>query len=272
MICNTADEVKKYLDLGRSCFLRGKPFESLGFYAKAVQLSSDEPALEEALRAIGRASDTGKLLKLGLAVKFPLSFAGKMSLDWVKRSVSSNFELIKAPVAIVAGGSSFEVEAQMRSYQGLLLDVFRGFSGTIISGGTVSGVGGLIGEVQRNFPKVIRTIGYVPKAKGDLLDERFAEIRFTDGDEFSVAEPLQYWVDIVASGIEPRDVKVLGFNGGKISAAGYRIGLALGARVGVVKGSGLEADGLLLDCDWCGLPNVFSLLNSSSSVRSFLFA
>jgi len=30
---------------------------------------------------------------------------------------------------------------------------------------------------------------------------RYAELRRTSGEDFSVAEPLQYWVDVVVSGV-----------------------------------------------------------------------
>ena len=49
-------------------------------------------------------------------------------------------------------------------------------------------------------------------------------------------EPLQYWIDIVGSGIKAGSVKLLGINGGKISAIEYRIAIAFGAQVAIIKG------------------------------------
>jgi hypothetical protein len=46
-------------------------------------------------------------------------------------------------------------------------------------------------------------------------------------------EPLQYWADIITSGIEPSKVKLLGINGGKIAAAeALYVALAKRKRVG----------------------------------------
>jgi hypothetical protein len=61
---------------------------------------------------------------------------------------------------------------------------------------------------------------------------------------------MQGWMDLVAAGINPSQVRLLGINGGAIAGFEYRLALALGAKVGVVEGSGREADVLLQDPDW----------------------
>jgi hypothetical protein len=264
--------VKALLDLGKFSFHKEKFYESLSFYAKAVQLSPIEASLEEALNSVDIAADARKLLALGLATKFPLTHAGNRRLEWLKKVATAPSTPVKAPVIIVAGGCSSEVEVQMNTYQNLLLDAFHSFRGTIISGGTTAGISGLIGKVQQKYLDSIFSIGYVPKDKTNSVDTRYREIRLTEGETFSPIEPLQYWIDIVSSGIETSEVKLLGINGGQISAIEYRIALALGAKVGIVRGSGSEADKLLADSDWNDSPKLFSLLNKFSSVSAFIMA
>jgi hypothetical protein len=110
------------------------------------------------------------------------------------------------------------------------------FSGTIVSGGTRSGVASMVGEVGRSYPKTIRTIGYVPRhiPAGVRLDDRYSELRRTEGSEFSFAEPIQYWTDILASGVPPHQVALLALGGGTITHAEIELAKAFGARTAVI--------------------------------------
>ena len=71
-----------------------------------------------------------------------------------------------------------------------------------------------------------------PRAFGGFLLQKIIVDRNLD---VLPLEPLRNWQDILASGINPKDVKLVGVNGGKISALEYRIALSLGARVGIIK-------------------------------------
>jgi hypothetical protein len=277
---NSSNEVKEAADLGRACLLSGKPYESLTFYAKAVQLSLNENILQRALsinqtlnpNAVEPENDWNqRLLLLGLAAKFPFTLAGKAALIRIKELISGSDGYIKPPVVIVAGGCRPEVEAQMSTYQNLILESFASFNGTIISGGTTSGVSGLVGDVQQTFPNTIRTVGYVPKGKKGLLDKRYSEIRFTQGEEFSPLEPLQYWTDLLAIGIKLSEVKVIGIDGGRMSAFEYRLALALEGLVAVIKGSGAEIGKLLSEIHHNNKPhNLFAVSASSKEIQKFL--
>jgi hypothetical protein len=81
---------------------------------------------------------------------------------------------------------------------------------------------------------------------------------------------MQAWIDIVSSGIETSQVKMLGINGGLISAMEYRVALALGAQVGIIKGSGREADALLSDPEWAMARTLVSVTPELESVTEFL--
>jgi hypothetical protein len=59
-------------------------------------------------------------------------------------------------------------------------------------------------------------------------------------------------VDLMSSEVLPRDVRVVGINGGRIAAVEYRIALALGASVGLVADSGREAGRLVSEHRWSG--------------------
>jgi hypothetical protein len=81
---------------------------------------------------------------------------------------------------------------------------------------------------------------------------------------------LQSWIDIIDAGFEPSEIKVLGINGGKISAIEYRLALALGAAVGVVEESGREVAMLLRDEKWVYSDKLFQLPEDVMTVSSFV--
>ncbi len=103
-------------------------------------------------------------------------------------------------------------------------------------------------------------------------DSRYSEFRITTGDDFSALETVQYWIDLVSSGIKPEEVKLLGINGGTIASAEFRLALALGATVGVIAGSGRAADELLLDPFWGRLPNLIRLTDDCACHHAFIGA
>ncbi len=265
-----------FYDMGRFYLLLGKPYESLAAYAKAVQLSTADWMIDTSLRsleklAIVRDALPGyewvqRLLLVGQAAKFPADEA----IERLKRLVSSAHKLIPAPVIIVAGGWDISVEQQTQDYRHFMLEAFRDFKGTIISGGTTTAVSGLVGEVGQKYYDAIRTIGYVPKKPPATIDKRYSEIRYTKDGDFSALEPLQSWIDLIASGIYPPQIKLLGINGGVITAAEYRIALALGARVAVIKDSGHEAAKLLQDDDWGTSKMLVHLPADAMTIRAFI--
>ena len=175
-------------------------------------------------------------------------------------------ELFEAPVVIVAGGASLMDKAKTETYRGYFRKMMHGFTGTIISGGTTAGIPGLVGEVKEELEKQ-RTldfdlVGYLPRmlptnaAKSKAYDI-FCE---TDSNHFSVQEILNYWCDLVCSGIHPSDVLLVGIDGGDIAAMEYRIALSLGAKVTIIANSGRAASELFEDKFWKSHRNLIGLL------------
>lgn len=273
-----------FYDMGKFHLCLRKPYQSLAAYAKAIQMSSAPWMIGTSLGSINRLATVRdqlsgyesvlRLLLIGLATKFPAADDGKTAIEEVKKLSLTGYKPIPSPVVIVVGGCDSDVERQMQDYRNLVIEAFQDFKGTIISSGTTKGIGGFVCEVQRRFPDAIRTIGYVPrKIPSDVsTDERYSEIRQTEGEGFSPMESLQYWIDLIASGIRPSEVKVLGINGGIIAGVEYRIALALGARVAVVQDSGKEAAILLSDDDWNTSEMLVRLPSDVATVRTFIGA
>jgi hypothetical protein len=159
------------------------------------------------------------------------------------------------PLVIVAGGTDDNVKQRIDEYTDLMQAGFKGFEGTIVSGGTRSGICGIVGDLElgeganrisylpapdRLAPGVSRHPAY--EARVPRQDAAAFNLYPPEGPvEFTALEPIQAWVDIVCSGLDPARVTLLGVNGGQIAAFEYRMALALGAAVGIVESSGRAA-------------------------------
>lgn len=248
-----------YYDMGKFYLFLSKPYESLTAYTKAVQLTNHPWMLTSSLTSLDALSTAQQQLPgLAWAHRFlQIAYAARFADDAqrpanLKTLAVSGQSTFVGPVVIIAGACDANLEAQMQSYRPVMLQAFRDFRGTVISGGTRAGVAGLAGDVQQAYPAPVYAIGYVPRQlSADVtLDPRYGELRVTEGTDFSPLEPIQYWSDILAAGIRPVDVKLIAISGGKIAAIEYRIALALGASVAVLAQSGRAADRLLADKEW----------------------
>jgi hypothetical protein len=174
----------------------------------------------------------------------------------------------------VAGGTDHTARAWLEHHGSELQESFAAFAGLVVSGGTADGVAGLTADIRERHHRTVTAVGYAPTAMPDAaqIDTRYDEVRRVPGEGFSIAQTLQALADLVASGVSLSDVKLFGLNGGQIAAAEYRVCLALGCLVGVVAGSGREADRLFEDPDWVAAPNMIRIDEQPRSVRRFLLS
>jgi SLOG in TRPM, prokaryote len=267
-----------YYDLGVFYLVLNQPYASLTAYAKAIQLSSAEWFLATSLQSLGKlevAKDEMSGYEWAtrlLAIALVGCYGQNEHLPALQAMASPGVSPSQGPVVILAGGCDASSEDQMKGYRPLLLDAFSSFHGTVISGGTTAGICGLVGDVQEASPTAIHTIGYTPELIPihARIDDRYRELRQTEGHDFDALGPLQCWTDIVAAGIHPSQVKLVGLGGGAIAAVEYRMALALGARVAIVEGSGRSAAQLLSDDEWNKSEKLVRLPADASALRSFL--
>jgi ppGpp synthetase/RelA/SpoT-type nucleotidyltranferase len=267
-----------FYDIGKFNFLLGRLYESLEFYSKAIYNSTADFMIETTLNSHEKFKNLkynligydwiDKILLLGLYSKYP---SNKLKNKIINMK-TSNFNLIKSPVVIIAGVYDRESITQENKFKNLFFEAFKDFKGTIISGGTTTGLYELVGELGQKYDKSIRTIGYVPKKipKNISIDKRYDEIRYTDAADFSPLEPLQYWVDIFASDISPSDVKILGINHGKISDLEYMIALAFGAQVAISDGYNSIVKENLKEYDLFKSKNFITIPTDKMTYRTYI--
>jgi tetratricopeptide (TPR) repeat protein len=181
----------------------------------------------------------------------------------------------KPSVVIVVGGTHPEEQAKLEQFRRLIVDAFQDFEGVVVSGGTEQGVSGFVGEISGEYGDRLHTFAHHPRELPQdgtaTRDERYDEIRvMVEETSFSPLQSLQDWIAIVLAGIPPRDVKVLGLNGGDIAAVEFRIALGLGASVAVLEGSGREATKLLADEVWAVSETLVPMPIDAQTVRAFI--
>ena len=266
-----------YYALGVLHLLLDECHESLIAYAKAIQMSTAEWPVASAYHTLVKLAPVHSALhgykwaRTLLLVGWAGRFGAAEARTYLEKLTTPTSRRIKAPVTIVTGGYDSLSESHATSYQDLMLQAFKGYTGTLISSGTDAGLSRVIGDVQERYPE-LQTIGFMPSVlpPGSALDVRYCEIRRTDGEGFNPAEPLQYWVDLIASGISPTSVKLLGIDGGSIAGIEYRLALALRASVAVVAGSGQEAARLIQDDDWRTSETLIQLPKDPLSAQAFI--
>lgn len=182
--------------------------------------------------------------------------------------MTSNYINITPPIVILSGGCDNSVKDKMDTYRSILLGVFSIFQGTIISGGTSDGISKIAADIGGQYPEKITTIGYLPI--NAIPDPQYSVLVHTSGCDFSLAEPLQMWVDILLNRRNPREVKLLGVNGGVISAGEYRLAVAMGAQVGLIKESGGSVNEILCDPLWSRM--VTPLESTVDDIQTFIIA
>lgn len=150
------------------------------------------------------------------------------------------------PIIIFAGHGTDD--HAVPNEEPFLRTALSGLSGTLLSGGTDSGLPGIIDRIAQLNPDTATCVGYLPEQipeDAHIGNGYHTLVRTPQATDFSVEDPIWMWVDLVSSGIDPSTTRLLGINGGQIARFEYKLALALGATVGLVAGSGRSADEVL---------------------------
>jgi len=184
------------------------------------------------------------------------------------------FKTLPKPILIVAGGCHREHEKVIFACEELMRKALDGFTGTIVGGGTDVGIGKLVADaVAHSSTGNPLLMAYLPKPlpDGDALDTRYQLVVNTpDHKQYTPLGPMQTWADLIRCGISPADVRLLGINGGQLSAFEFRLALALGAKAGVVQQSGREAERLLPDPFWRDFVGLAPLPKDWATIAAFI--
>ncbi len=242
-----------FFDLGKFHLFLQEPKNALVDYAKGVATSTAAYQLDSALKTFATLESSRDYLTgldwprrfLEIARAYRFEAQPRPALEHSAAQFAKD-----KPVAIVAGYCGSQ---PTDGHRAAFAEAFSGFDGTVISGGTRAGIAELVGDMQAAFPK-LETFGYVPKPDplpdGVQLDGRYRHLIRTEGENFSALEPLQYWRDLLESGIGLDRIRLLAIGGGSISLLEVSIALALGVQVGILEAAEGTPKQVLKDLFW----------------------
>ncbi|MDP8236412.1 MAG: RyR domain-containing protein [Candidatus Erginobacter occultus] len=256
---------RAYFTAGRLSLLLGRTLDSLGWYARGIRhcLAGIHCFPPDAL-----AIEANWVERLHAGVKAPEEHRWVLDLLALAKRTGPDTgagPALPPKVIILSGGAATLDRKLARIIRPLVEVILDSFSGTVISGGTTSGVPGCAGRVAaelrgRNL-KRFKLIGYIPeKLPFDAKkDTRYDQLVPCGAGGFTPGQVLKSWQDIKNDGVDPRDVICVGFGGGPLSAFEYRAALALGTRVVIAQGSGGAAEAIIADPLWAGVPNLMPI-------------
>ena len=169
-------------------------------------------------------------------------------------------------VVILAGGADRMAPSTARAMAGLLRPALEAYQGVLLSGGTSSGLPGIVGGLARELS--LRAIGYLPTGKHRAAG--YAEFCETRGStEFSVLEPLAMWSHILAAGLDAQNVRFIACPGGALAMAEILLARALGARIAWLDPAA-ELSLPLRDFLPLGAEGILELPTDPMTIRAFL--
>ncbi|MBE0640224.1 MAG: hypothetical protein IH598_17050 [Bacteroidales bacterium] len=276
--------VAAWFAIGRCYFFAGDESRCIEAYANAVSTILDDRYHTSISSVIAEIELAGRLKRfnypLAKQIQIYLNIALIGSKHCPDQERYHNFlknqalrtAAIKTPVVIVAGGADKMDKEKVSIYSNHIRELMHGFKGTIISGGTTSGIPGLVGKIKKEYREKgqaeFELIAYLPKQlpedahKSDAYDAH----HYTDSDRFSSFDILSCWSDLVAQGISPSEVILIGIDGGNIATLEYMIALSLGATVGLVAYSGRAVSDFLQNKTWKNHPGLLSLPDDPHTV------
>ncbi len=273
----SADIPWAYFDLGLFNLLLGDVNRSLLNYLMAMKSSADAWMIKTALDSFNQleivhdqikgAYLVKRLLLLGIVFHPKVGLTEKNDqsnlLTSLKKCMEFKHTFEKNPIFLIVGNSSNLSDTYQKKYQDIFTKQFhtfitkfetkfKDFRINIVSDGSKTGIGGIVGNIQVAHPGNVKTIAYLPQLVPSTipLDNRYSEVIKTQGTNFSILEILQFWYDVFSSGLKPQDIKVIGIGGGSITGLALRIALVFGAQVALFENSGGASNELMKNTQW----------------------
>jgi ppGpp synthetase/RelA/SpoT-type nucleotidyltranferase len=179
---------------------------------------------------------------------------------------------IKGNVLIIAGKSGLIEPGQQKEYEEYLKGALRDFEGTVICGGTSTGLPGIVGDltfkIRESGSAKYALFGYLPASlphniqKGNGYDKYITSNTTT----FSFIDAFNYWVDILFCDIPPEKITVFGINGKTISELEYSFALSLGIKLALIDKSGGAADNIIKNPLWIKEANLLVIPSDPDTI------
>jgi len=159
-------------------------------------------------------------------------------------------------VLIIAGKSESLDDIHQQEYENYIHNTLRDFEGTVISGGTNTGLPGIVGKLTAKHAKTddvkYALLGYLPANLPYNVTRGIGYDKYVTSNTrtFSFLDVFKYWIDILFSEIPFENILVFGITGKTISELEYFFALSLGINVALIDKSGGAVDNILQNPIW----------------------
>lgn len=236
----------------KAAILMDNSILALNTYVKLIDFVLHDHVVFSECQVVENVQDINGISQLLSKEKESIKLLGHLLL-WKKYNNEESLKILKstrkeAPtiqeeVLVIAGGSLLN-EKMMDLYDPYILELLRDFEGTVISGGTNTGIPGLVGNrssrISMTESKKFELLGYRPEILPEPIkaESGYNHHITSQKDFFSFYDVMMYWLDILFAETQPENVLVAGFGGGAISLLEYKMGLALDVKVALLQDTG----------------------------------
>jgi|WetSurSiteA1Bulk_404760.scaffolds.fasta_scaffold00154_3 ppGpp synthetase/RelA/SpoT-type nucleotidyltranferase len=260
-----------YIAMGLSYFLLGDQnnsalqFIELLMLLQQRDLTVSVDTIQDAMMLTEKIKGSNNQIIMGLLQLITWKQFGTSAAKEYLTSLRSKNLQFGDNVLIIAGLSRQFNEHELKLYSTYIHEALFEYTGDVVSGGTSSGLPGLVGTEAGNAiisnAKGYKLYGYIPGNLPDFsgLNHDYDTLITSDSDHFSFAEVFQYWIDILMNETPVQNIMLLGINGGAISETEYKLALALGAKTALVVNTGGAADTTLNSQLWAKCSNLMAV-------------
>jgi len=265
---NFLDVPWSFFDVGTINYLLGATEEAINYFLMAIRLSTHVWQIKttlDTLKIIEHVSDKMegyieimKILHLGILANLKKStiFNPQLEID-IRNYLISNYGLKNnsfnfVPNTLIIAGNKNSTDEKVLKFINNLKESFDKYKGIVICSnlkGEKSAIDYI--TVIKDLPSNLPCYIYIPLGqKAFFTNLGFSKTLISDDYDFSRTEVYQYWFDILTSNVSPKEIKLIGFSGGELSYFEYRIAIALGAHVGLIRQSGGYTSKMENDLIW----------------------
>jgi ppGpp synthetase/RelA/SpoT-type nucleotidyltranferase len=165
-------------------------------------------------------------------------------------------------VLVIAGESGSIKSGLEEEYGNYIENALHDFEGTIICGGTSTGLPGIVGTLTEKLRKTgkvsYKLLGYLPANRPNNITHGKGYDQFitSETSSFSFLDAFKYWIDLLLSETAFDKILVVGINGKTISELEYTFTLSLGINLAVIDRSGGAVNKILQNPMWNDEPNL----------------
>ena len=255
-----------FFDLGTLYLLRGNIKSSLNYYLLAIRDSPDIWTINTTIKTLDIAYEmhtqipgmekVRTLLLLGMGF-FLKKLKKEETQMWQylitelnKYGFKRNDPPLKDSIIILAGGVNNIEERKLKDYFKIFKESFKEFKGELICGCQVEKINEFVSNFYTMMPNI--SIYYYNPFRENLNDTSIKLVYQIPKEDLDLNYNIifSYWFDVLNSLSNPNDIKMLCLNGGDFSSLEYRLAIAFGVSVGIVKESGVATMDLINDNQW----------------------